>query len=662
VSEHIVGKLRAASRPVFICLLLAAATLAVFWPVTGFDFVNYDDPDYFSSNDHVRLGLTLNNIVWAFRTVHASNWHPLTWLSLMLDAQLFGKGPAGPHFTNLLLHTANIILLFLLLRKLTSAIWRSAFVAALFALHPLHVESVAWISERKDVLSAFFALLALIAYARFVEESKVQNPKSKAFYVLTLLAFACGLMSKPMLVTLPFVMLLLDWWPLGRVAGCRLNVASSEISQPSTFNLQPSTFARLILEKIPFFVLSAISCVVTFVVQKKSGAVATLTGFSMPDRIENAFVSYARYLGKTLWPDPLAVPYPFPGHWGLSLVIYSVALLAGLSAIAILYARKFPFMLTGWFWFVGMLIPVVGVVQVGSQSMADRYTYLPLIGVFIIFAWGADAWCANWRVPRPLVIFVAAIILAACAARTRDQLGYWQNGGTLFRHALAVTENNTVACNNFGAWLVDQGQTDEAMDFFQKSLRMNPDNAATLYNLGEIQARLGNLDAAENYYRHALQIDPDYADALYNLGNALTRLGRVDEAIANYRHALQVDPDRADVLDNLGFALAAGKQFAEAVTNFEAALKLDPDFADAHNNLATVLFTEHKFAEAAQHYREAIRLAPGNARIYANLGDTLVRLGKIPEAAQNYQTALRLKPDDAKTRAKLQALGAQISN
>jgi protein O-mannosyl-transferase len=613
VSEQSIGKLRAISKPVFICLLLAAATLAVFWPVTGCDFVNYDDPDYFFSNVHVRAGLTWNGVAWAFRTVHASNWHPLTWLSLMLDAELFGKGPAGPHFTNLLFHAANTVLLFLLLRKLTAAVWRSAFVAALFALHPLHVESVAWISERKDVLSAFFALLALLSYARFVEESKVQSPKSKVFYVLALFAFACGLMAKPMLVTLPFVMLLLDWWPLQRISNPGFQIA----------NLR-----RLLLEKIPFFVLSVISCVVTFIVQKKSGAVATLTGFSMPSRIENTFVSYARYLGKALWPDPLAVPYPIPDHWKLSLIIYSVALMAGLSAIAILFARKFPFAFTGWFWFVGTLVPVVGVVQVGNQSMADRYTYLPLIGLFIIVAWGAGEWRANWRVPRPVFVFFAATILVACAARSRIQTTYWQNSETLFTHALAVTEDNYVACNNLGTWFSNHGQVAAAMDC----------------------------------YRQSLQIKADNPDVLYDLGNAFSKIGEWDAAIDNYRRALEVTPDQADILDNLGFALAAKKQFPEAVANFEAALKLDPDFPDAHNNLATVLFMEHRFDEAAQHYREAIRLTPDNPQIYANLGDTLVRQGNIPEAVQNYQTALRLKPDDAKTRAKLQALGAHISN
>jgi tetratricopeptide (TPR) repeat protein len=588
------------SKPLFACLLLAAMTLIVFWPVTRCDFINYDDPDYFTSNPHVLTGLALGNVLWAFTTGHASNWHPLTWLSLMLDAELFGKNPFGPHLVNLLFHAANTALLFLLLRKLTVATWRSAFVAALFALHPLHVESVAWIAERKDVLSTLFALLALWSYARYATDG------CRRSFAFALIFFALGLMAKPMLVTLPFVLLLLDWWPLQRISNLR----------------------RLFLEKIPFFLLSSVSSVITFIVQQKGGAVAALMKFSMVERIENAFVSYTRYLGKTFWPEALANPYPHPGHWELSLVIFSVALIGGLSALAVISARKFPFVFTGWFWFIGILIPVIGLVQVGNQAMADRYSYLPLTGIFIIFAWGLNEACVNRHVPKPAVVFLAAIILFAAGWQTRSQLVYWQNSGTLFRHTLAVTENNYIAWNDLGTYLSSRGQVPEAMDCFQKSLKINPGNA----------------------------------DALYNLGNADTKLGKVDEAISNYHRAMQIDPNHADVLANLGFALAAKKQFDEAVTCFELALQLDPDSADAHNNLATVLFIQHRFVEAAQHYREAIRLTPGNPQIYANLGDALARQGQLAEAIQNYQTALRLNPDDARTRAKLQALGAQLSN
>jgi len=611
LSEHNGGAIlksrfaRLLSNPVFLCLLLAAMTLIVFWPVINCDFIDYDDPDYFSSNSHVLGGLTWANVTWAFTTHFAANWHPLTWLSLMLDAELFGKSPAGPHFTNLLFHATNAVLLFLLLRQLTSAIWRSALVAALFALHPLHVESVAWISERKDVLSAFFALLALIAYARFAGESKVQSPKSKVFYALALLMFALGLMAKPMLVTLPFILLLLDWWPLQR------------------FRVQ-----GLILEKIPFLALSAISCVVTFVVQQKGGAVATLTRFSTSARIENTFISYALYLGKTFWPDPLAVPYPFVEHWKSPLVIYSAALMIGLSIMAVFFARKFPFVFTGWFWFAGTLIPVIGLVQVGAQSLADRYIYLPLIGIFIIVVWGAAEIVSKWQMFRCPMIALAAIILIACSAQTRKQIGYWQNDGTLFSHALAVTKNNYIACVNLGTWHSKNGRVKEALDCYSRALQMSPN-------------------------------DPS---VLYDVGNAFAKLGNWDEAIRDYCRALQIAPDQPDILDNFGFALAVNKQFDEAVTNFEAALKVKPDFADAHNNLASVLFRQGKFDEAGRHFYEALRLEPDNPQIYVNLGDTLVRLGNAKAAAECYQQALQLEPDNAAVKAKLQSLGAQPAN
>src|ERR1035437_7445573 len=477
---------RALSNPVWLCLLLAAVTLAVYWPVTRYDFVNYDDPDYFFSNHHVLAGVTAGNVVWAFTTGHASNWHPLTWLSLMLDAEFFGKGPAGPHFTNLVFHAANAVLLFLLLWRLTAATWRSGFVAALFALHPLHVESVAWISERKDVLSTFFGLLALWAYARYVEKSKVQCPKSKVFYGLTLLFFAFSLMSKPMLVTLPFLMLLLDYWPLKRF-----------------------TILRLVREKMPFFMLSVASCVVTFIVQQKGGAVVKLARIPMTGRIENAFVAYARYLDKTLWPASLANPYPHPGHWEFPLMIYSVVLVAGLSAIAVLFARRFPFFFTGWFWFVGTLVPVIGLVQVGGAAMADRYSYLPLVGLFVILAWGGgELWLQRcW--PKPFIVLVAGLLLVAGAWQTRIQVGYWQNTETLFQHALAVTQNNIVACNKLGSFYSRQGRMTEAMDYYARALQINPDDADVLYDLGNAFAQRGDWDNAISSYRHALQVTPD---------------------------------------------------------------------------------------------------------------------------------------------------------
>jgi tetratricopeptide (TPR) repeat protein len=356
--------------------------------------------------------------------------------------------------------------------------------------------------------------------------------------------------------------------------------------------------------------------------------VVTLVKVSLAQRAENTFVAYARYLVKTFWPSSLANPYPYPDHWDGLLVVYAVALIVGLCAVAGLQARRFPFAATGWFWFVGMLVPVIGLVQVGNQSMADRYTYLPLIGIFMIAAWGLAAMCTSWRLPKPVAGILAIVLLTVCGLRTRDQIGYWQNSGTLFRHTLSVTENNFVACNNLGTWLSKNGEVTQAMDWFRQSLQIQPNNP----------------------------------DALYNLGNAFARQGDWDEAIGNYRRALQMAPDQADILNNLGFALATKKQFADAIACFEAALKLNPDSASTHNNLAAVLFNEHRLDEAVQHYRESLRITPDDPRICINLGDTLVRLGKPAEAISCYQTALRFKPGDPQIQAKLQALGVPSSN
>ncbi len=621
------GKTAAFARSAILCLLLVGVTLAVYWPVMRYDFVNYDDPAYIASNVHVQTGLTLPNMVWSFSTRQTANWHPLTWLSLMLDVELFGKGPFGPHFTNLLFHLANTVLVFLLLRRLTAANWRSAFVAALFALHPLHVESVAWISERKDVLSTFFGLLTLLFYAGYAQGvigdtcwltrtefvlSRVTGHGSR-FYWLALLFFVLGLMSKPMLVTLPFLMLLLDWWPLGRM---------------SKVEGRESRTRHLVAEKIPFFILSAISCVMTFIVQLKSGAVVTLMKISLAGRIENAFVSYGRYLGKTFWPINLAVLYPHPIHWDTGLVVFSLMLVIGLSVAAVWLGRRFPFVFTGWFWFVGTLIPVIGLVQVGNQPMADRYTYVPLIGVFIILAWGLDESCASQRLPRQLIVIAALFLLVASALRARDQTGHWQNSGTLFRHTLAVTQNNYIAYNGLGTYLFNRRQMTEAMDCYTKSL----------------------------------QIKPDYPDALFNLGSALAVSGNLDGAVDNYRRALQIAPTRTDVLNNLGMVLVNQKQYAEAMANFKKALQVNPDFPNAHYNLAAVLFIQNRFDEAVRHYREALRLMPDNPQIHSSLGDALVKQGQTAEAVRCYQEALRLNPGDPIIRAKLQALGMQISN
>lgn len=615
------------SRPLIIGLLLAVVTLMVYWPVRQYDFLGYDDPLYYSENAHVQNGLTIANIGWAFTTDAAANWHPLTWLSLMLDAEIFGNQPAGPHLVNLLFHIGNTVLLFVLLRRLTAVIWPSAVVAALFALHPLHVESVAWIAERKDVLCAFFVLLTLLAYAKAVTRDEEMTANSKQntfrtipcslhFYFLSLFFFALALMSKPMAVTLPFLLLLLDWWPLNRMA-----------DSPGWTR----SFIRLkilLLEKIPFLGLSLAACVITFLVQQKGDAVKTLTTFPLSARIENTFVSYARYLGKTIWPATLANPYPHPGHWPMPMVLFSILLFAGICVAAFLFARKIPFLFTGWFWFAGMLVPVIGLVQVGTQSMADRYAYLPVIGLFIVFAWGLARVAAHLNLPKALIAVAAILILIAAALRTREQLSYWQNDGTLFSHALAVTKNNCTASVDLGSWLLKNGQTQAALERYNDALKMRPDNPLVLYDVANAFASLGNLDAA----------------------------------VKNYRRALQFAPGRPNILNNLGCALMGQNLLPEAITNFEAALEAKPDFAYAHNSLATALFKQGRLAAAAQHFDQAVKLAPDNPQFVVNLGDTLARLGKLPAAAECYRQALQLEPGDQEITAKLNALGIHPGN
>ncbi len=449
-----------------ICLLLALATLAVYLPVGSYGFIDYDDDVYFFANPHILGGFTPANIQWAFTSGEEANWHPLTWLSLMLDAQLFGHGATAPHLINVLLHIANSILVFLFFRQMTGAFWRGAVLALFFALHPLHVESVAWVAERKDVLSSFFGLLALYFYARYVaREGALPGPARVtrcSSLIFALLFFACSLMSKPMLVTIPFVLLLLDFWPLQRFSHVSLR--------------------HLLIEKIPFCVLSATASVVTFIVQQKGGAVSSLAEASPGMRLENTFISYARYLAKIFWPVNLATPYPPPHYWPVWLVIFAVTLFAALCLAAVVLKKPFPFAFTGWFWFAGILVPVIGLVQVGTAAMADRYAYLPLIGILLIIVWGAGEIYAKFQMPREGVVLIASFVILACAVRAGNQVRLWKDDSTLFGHALAVTKNNYVASLDLGFWYAKNGQIDESLRCYSNAVQMSPDNATALYD------------------------------------------------------------------------------------------------------------------------------------------------------------------------------------
>lgn len=549
-----------------MCILLAVVVSLAFCQTLRHEFVHYDDGQYFFTNPHVETGLAWNNVVWAFQATYADNWHPLTWLSLMLDVELFGSGPVGPHLMNVLLHATNTVLLFLLLRRLTGAHWRSALVAALFGLHPLHVESVAWASERKDVLSGLFFMLTLLMYARYVEQSKIQNPKRKLFYGLALLLFMLGLMSKPMLVTLPFVLLLLDYWPLNRFVP-----------------IQTSTVLRLALEKLPFFALSVASAAVTFVAQKN--AVQPFDRIPIEIRTVNAMVSYVGYLRKMFWPVNLAIPYPYSSHWSFWLFWLSVAMFAGAIVFVFWYGRRFSFLITGWFWYLGMLVPVIGLVQVGAQSMADRYTYLPLIGVFIVLVWGAGELIKSWRLPKQIIWSMAMLILAALMARTLDQLRFWQNTETLFRHTTAVTKGNAIAYYSLGEYYSGKGRLDEAMDDYRKAIQIRPNYDDALNNLGVTLALKGNLDEAVVRIQESIHCQPKKADAYYNLGNVFVMQHKPEEAISAYTEALRLKPDYPEAHNNLANLLAAQGHLEEAVKHYQETLHLDPNHEGAKNHL-----------------------------------------------------------------------------
>jgi len=644
----------------FIWLALAVITLVAYAPALQNEFVNYDDPDYVTANPHIQGGLTGESISWAFTTGHASNWHPLTWISHMVDYKLFGLTPGGHHLVNVLWHVANTLLLFAVLWRMTGGMWQSAFVAAAFAWHPLHVESVAWISERKDVLSAFFWLLTMGCYALHVRsrepvaakgktskekrESKGKDRKGKEqrqfgsaalWYGLTLFCFALGLMSKPMLVTLPFVLLLLDFWPLQRVS---LFESGGERNAKMV--------GKLALEKVPLLVLAIISSVVTFIVQRQGGAVSSLGSLSVGQRVANALVSYLRYVGKLFWPVNLSVLYPHPGSWPWMLVAVAGVFLVVTSIVVLLQARQRPYLAVGWFWFVGTLVPVIGLVQVGVQSMADRYTYVPAIGLLIMLAWGMPELAARWHSGSRAMAFGAGMALALCILMTRAQEKYWRTSEQLFRHAVAVTKNNYLAYNNLGYFLDHDGKPDEALEYYRKSLEINPNYEEAQNNIGYVLAGKGRQLEAIPYYEKAVQIKPNLYEAHNNLGNALADIGKVDEAISHYEIVLKLKPDHVDAHNNYGIALAMKGKFDEATRHINEAIRLRPNYASAHSNLGNVLAAQHKLDEAAQQYQLALNLNPNDSQAHNNLGNVYSEQNKLDEAVTQYAKAIQLKANN----------------
>jgi Flp pilus assembly protein TadD len=617
-------------------LFLVVATLAVFWQVQSHEFVNYDDNVYITENRNVQGGLTQKTLVWAFTTTYASNWHPLTWLSHMLDCELFGLTPRGHHLINLLFHVASTLLLFLVLARMTNLVGRSAFVAALFALHPLHVESVAWVAERKDVLSTFFWILTMWAYVRYTEHPGFRR------YLLVFLLFALGLICKPMLVTLPFTLLLLDYWPLRRIELGKPTESNALQTQKSTsFGHQRSVGFGLIWEKVPFFFLAGVSSLVSLLAQHQGGAVASLELLPLKIRIANAFVSYATYLWKMIWPLHLAVFYPHPSMVGIWKLFGAGLFVVSLSVLVIRLARKCPYLPVGWFWYLGTLVPVIGVIQVGAQAMADRYTYVPLIGVFIILAWGVPDLLARWRYRRIALAISLGLILPVLMARAWLQVQHWQNTMTLFAHALEVTDHNYLAHTHVGGVLVSRGDLDRGIVHYTKALRIKPNYSLAHYNLGIALDRKGKLDEAIAHYSDALRAKPDYSKAHSNLGVALARQGNLDEAINHFRKALQIEPDLAEVHYNLGRALALKGRLHEAIVHYSEVVRIMPDLSQGHYNLGIALVQEGKLSEGIKHLETAVRLEP-DRKPYRRALDALRRQILEPDRAPKNPRRSRL--------------------
>ena len=534
-----------------VCLVLILATSAVYGHVTGYGFVNLDDNLYVYENSNVQNGLTSDSMIWAFTTTHAANWHPLIWLSLMLDFELYGLDAGGYHLTNLLLHIANVLLVFFILKLMTGALWRSAFVATLFALHPLHVESVAWVTERKDVLSTLFWLLTMWAYLGYVERPGMRR------YLLIIVAFTLGLMAKPMLVTLPFVLLLLDYWPLGRFQVGQSAGALEATAQGLIKSGQPMPSAlSLVWEKIPLFALVAVSSVVTFLAEKGAGGLVHSDTLPISIRVANGLVSYVKYMGKMIWPHNLAIFYPHPGQ---GLPIWKAAgagvLLLCISIVVVRGARRYPYLLVGWLWYIGTLVPVIGFVQVGSQAMADRFTYIPLIGLYIIIAWGVPEIVPRWPHRNLYLAMLSTTVLLFLMALTWKQVQYWKNGISLLEHTLEVTSNNWLCNYNLGTALDKEGRTDDAIKHYQEALRIKPDYAEAHNNLGIAFDKKGRIDDAINHYQEALRIEPDNAEAHNNLGIDLARKGNIDVAVKHFQKALQINPNFSYARANLKKAL-----------------------------------------------------------------------------------------------------------
>jgi tetratricopeptide (TPR) repeat protein len=648
-----------------LCLLLFGLVVWVFLPSLHNDFIDFDDYAYVTGNPHINL--TLANVAWVFGHAVAACWHPLTMWSLMLDHQLYGLKPWGFHLTNVLLHAVNTVLVFLVLRRMTKATWRSLMVAALFGLHPLRVESVAWISERKDMLSVLFWMLTLWAYVHYAQgRSRVESRESNAGdsrlalnllppdaakrspdgstfdYSLALVFFALGLMSKPMVVTLPCVLLLLDYWPLER--------------------WPQNSLRGLLVEKVPFFLLSATVSVITYVAQGNTGMMSILTGLplSFGARLENALVSYGRYLGKLSWPVDLCALYLHPGHWPAQKILFAGLLILGLSVFVFALRRRQPYLLTGWLWYLGTLVPVIGLVPVSVQCLADRYTYIPSLGIFIALVWGMHRLTKGWYYQSIGLGAAGGVLALVCIGLTRHQIGYWKDGVSLWSRAVAVTENNYEAHNMLGRAWFTQGRLDEAICEMQEVARLNPGFAEAYCNMGRAYVAKGRVDEAVACYQKALEVRPDYVAAHNSLGSLLLQRRQADQVVVHCQKALELEPDNVTAHNNLGFAFSLMGRLDEAVAQLQKVVEIQPDNEVAHNNLGSVLLQVGRTDEAISHFRSALKLQPNSAETHNNLAGALLSQRQMDEAIREFQAAAKLQPDAPEIHRNLgYALGRQ---
>lgn len=652
----------------FFAIALIALTVFVYAPVRNFRFVSWDDPLYVLENREVQRGLSWQGVKWAATTGQAANWHPITWLSHMLDVELFAMSPGPHHVTNVVIHVFNVFLLFALLVRMTGENAKSAFVAALFAIHPQHVESVAWVAERKDVLSTMFGFLAIHAYVSFVRKPGAVR------YAAILLVYALSLMSKPMLVTLPFILLLLDIWPLGRLS----------LDGSRGFAQRAWSCVR---EKLPLAAMAVALSIVTLLVQSRGGTVGSLEVFPLTLRLANIPVSYLAYIHRTFWPAGLAPFYPLTSPPGFQ-VATGIAVILAVSVVALRLARRHRYLLVGWLWYLGTLSPVIGLIQAGDQANADRYTYVPLLGIFFMLTWGIWELLAAWPMRKQVLSGAALVAVGVLSFMARSQVEFWKNSLTLWSHTVSVTEDNYLALTNLGFALNEAGRPDEALARFTDAVRARPNFAESRNALGLALMARGRLDEAAVQIREALRIkpnlgiarnnlgmllatqgrhgeatvqfleglraDPGNATMRTNLGMALAAQGRFDEAVAEYRKALALEPDNADFRSKMGGALYNMGRRDEALAEFSRAVQLQPTLADARNNLGVALSDHGRYDEAVTQLREAIRLAPEFAQAHNNLGIALAAKGQYDEAIASFQTALRLHPDYGEAKQNLE--------